>query len=69
MEEEKEKNHRNWTDTTGSEIEVFLCIILLMGLDRLPATEDYWNQRPDKPVIMPIQSAMSLYRFQQIKRF
>ena len=69
MEKEKENNHRNWTDTTGSEMEVFLGIILLMGLDRLPATEDYWNQRPDKPIIMPIQSAMSLCRFQQIKRF
>ena len=69
MEKEKENNHRVWTDTTDSEIEIFLGILILMGLDHLPATEDYWNQRPDKPVIMPILSAMSLGRFQQIKRF
>ena len=63
MEKEKENNHRVWTDTTDSEIEVFLGILILMGLDHLPTTEDYWNQRPDKPVIMPILSAMSLGRF------
>lgn len=65
----EECKHRTWHSTTGPEIEVFLGIILLMGLDPLNCVEDYWTQRPDKPICLFIQEAMTLTRFQQIKRF
>ena len=68
-EKEKENNHRPWYDIIGPEIEVFLGILLFMGMDHAPATEDYWNQCPDKPIFLSISQAMSLVRFQQIKRF
>ena len=38
-------------------------------MDHAPATEDYWNQCSDKPIFLSISQAMSLVRFQQIKRF
>ena len=60
---------RPWHDTTASEIEVFLGAHLFMGLDRLNSVTDYWSQRYDKAITMPIQNAMSANRFQQIKRF
>ena len=64
-----DKHTRPWHDTTASEIEVFLGALLFMGLDRLNCVEDYWSQRYDKSITMPIQNAMPEVRFQQIKRF
>ena len=63
------KHTRPWQDTTASEIEVFLGALLFMGLDRLNCVEDYWSQRDDKSITMPIQNVMPEVRFQQIKRF
>ena len=68
-EKEKENNHRPWYNTIGPEIEVFLGILLFIGMDHAPATEDYWNQCLDKPIFLSILQAMSLVRLQQIKRF
>ena len=69
MKKEKENNPRAWHNTTGPETEAFLGILLCMGMNQTPATEDYWNRCSDKPIFMPIQQALSLRRFQQIKRF
>ena len=35
---------RLWHGTCASEIDVFIGILLAMGLTRLPRTEDYWNE-------------------------
>ena len=69
IKKEKENNHRAWNDVIGPEIEVFLGILLFMGLYHAPSESDYWNTCPDKPVFVSIQEAMSLNRFENIKRF
>ena len=69
MKKEKENNPRAWHDTTEPEIEVFLSLLLCMSMNQTPATEDYWNRCSDKPIFISIQQALSLRRFQQIKRF
>ena len=64
------RNHRRpWHDTNEWEVGVFLGILLLMGLDHSPAFESYWNCSPIKPIYIEIQKAMSLVRFEQIRRF
>lgn len=60
---------REWHNTNEWEIGVFLGIILLMSLDHSPRIEDYWKNNLDKPIYTAIQRAMSIIRFQQIKRF
>ena len=40
-----------------------------MGLDHSAAYESYWNTNVDGPIYIFIQSAMTLIRFEQIKRF
>lgn len=57
-----------WRDITGAEIEIFLWILLLMGLARFPAEEEYWSANIDKPLLYPIQEAMSRHQYQDIKR-
>ena len=36
----------NWTDTTESEMKLFMGIHLAMGVHKLPSVEDYWSQHP-----------------------
>ena len=67
-EPEKSEEH-DWHDVTGLEIEVFIRILLFMGLNSLKRIEDYWSQQPDKSIALPVQEAMTLKCFQQIKRF
>lgn len=69
MEREKTTEERDWHDVTGAEIEVFIGILLFMGLDPLKRIENYWSQRPDKSIALPVQEAMALKRFNQIKGF
>ena len=56
---------RPWTDVTVGELKVWVGLLFYMGLVVCPATKDYWaegyRQEP--------MSAMSLIRFQQIKRY
>ena len=40
-----------------------------MGLYHASSESDYWNTCPDKHVFVSIQEAMSLNRFENIKRF
>ena len=60
---EKKNNHRPWYDTIGPEIEVFLGILLFLGMNHAPATEDYWNQCPDKPIFLSIHKPCPSYDF------
>lgn len=56
---------RPWKDTTVGELKVWLGLILYMGIIPCPATSDYWDEDTrQKPM-----SAMSLCRFQQLKRY
>ena len=48
---------------------MFLGILLFMVLYHAPSESDYWNTCSDKPVFVSIQEAMSLNRFENIKRF
>ena len=65
----KTEHTRKWEDTDALEIGAWLGIRLLMGLDRSPAYYRYWNTNADGPIYIAIQSAMTLIRFEQIRRF
>ena len=65
----KEVKPRAWRETSGPKIGTFIGVLLLQGICKLPRTENYWNTREDLNVNLPIHSAMSLVRWQQIKRY
>lgn len=71
----KRENARNdtkrltWHDTSSSEIEAFLGILLYMGYTLMPRVNDYWNTSPKFAVHEMVVQAMSLRRWEQIKRF
>ena len=67
--EASEKQLRDWRDTNEWEIGTFLGIILLMSLDHSSSIKDYWSYDENKPIYISIQKAMTLVRFEQIKRF
>ena len=56
---------RSWKPTTVGELKVWVGLLLCMGVVRFPAITDYWR---DYWKLNPM-SAMSLNRFQQIKRY
>ena len=66
---ETTSKERPWKTTTGTEIGGFLGVLLMTGLYKLPNTESYWNIDVEKPILLPIQRAFSLIRWEQIKRF
>ena len=60
---------RQWHDTSSSEVGAFLGILLYMGYTLMPRLTDYWNTSPKFAIHdMGIQ-AMSLRRWEQLKRF
>ena len=61
--------HRVWIPTTPTDIEVFIGILLSMGLIRLHRTESYWDIHSDLHGDPEISQHMALKRWQQIKRF
>ena len=56
---------RPWKPTTAGELKVWIGLLLVMGVNRWPAMTDYWSEYWRSPPM----SAMSLNRFQQIKRY
>ena len=68
-EEKVTAKSREWWSTTGIEISGFLGVLLISGLYKLPRTTDHWNINPDKPLVLLIQKAFSVKRWEQIKRF
>lgn len=61
---------KNWTDVTEDEMYVFISLVLLMGLDKLPRISDYWSNSlltRGSPVFTA--AVMSRNRFNQIMRF
>lgn len=56
---ERDHRGRNW----GFSRNLFNA-----GTGKLPRAENYWNTHKDSPIVMPIQSAMPLARWEQLKR-
>ncbi len=54
--------------TSVEEIRSFLGFTILMGINRLPATSDYWSTDPVLHYF-PVASRISRTRFQQIKKY
>ena len=64
------KTHpRAWRDVTGDEIDVWIGILIAMGSTPLASTEIYWTRYTDIGKDLEIARAMSLKRWQQIKRY
>jgi hypothetical protein len=63
------KEQRHWHDTCASEIGAFLGILLYMGLALMPRITDYWSTNPKCAIHELVIQAMSLKRWEQIKRF
>ena len=60
-------NAVHWTPITGNELAAFLAIFIAMGINSLPAIDDYWSSDP----IMGnewIKSIMVRNRFRVINR-
>ncbi|CAG8615282.1 16971_t:CDS:2 [Cetraspora pellucida] len=57
-----------WNPLTLNELKIWLGLIIYMGVHHINALDDLWNQ-DDKRTNHKIKRFISLYRFQQIKRF
>lgn len=57
-----------WQDVTLSEIKAFLGVSIVMGINYLPSTADYWSSDPFLGN-MGIQKVMTKNRFEDISRF
>ncbi len=66
---ERTAKQRLWVPTSGAEIGVFMGILLSMGLISINRTKSYWDTHSDMHGNPEIPQAMSLNRFEQIKRF
>ncbi len=60
---------RLWIPTSSAEIGVFVGILLSMDLISINRTKSYWDTHSDMHGNPEISQAMSLTRFDQIKRF
>ena len=59
---------RQWHDTSSSEVGAFLGILLYMGYTLMPRLTDYWNTSPKFAIHDMVIQAMSLRRWEQLKR-
>ncbi|CAG8786336.1 12240_t:CDS:1, partial [Cetraspora pellucida] len=59
---------RTWDPLTLSELKIWLGLIIYIGVHKINAVEELWN-RDEKKATHEIKRFMSLFRFQQIKRF
>ncbi len=66
---ERTAKQRPWIPTSGAEIGVFVGILLFMGLISINRTESHWDTHSDMHGNPEISQAMTLTRFDQIKRF
>ena len=65
----REENAREWTNLLVEELYVFLGAIIYMGVHEEPQIRMYWNADFNKGPLHSISSHISLYRFEQIKRY
>ena len=59
---------RKWRATTSGELKAFVGLTIYMGIFKCPRLEDYWDRTGSGP-LHSIMNCMTLYRFQQLKRF
>lgn len=64
----KKTGGRTWKDVDEHEIKNFLGICVYMGAFKCPRMEEYWDRSGRAPV-QEITKSISLFRFQEIKRF
>lgn len=57
-----------WQDVTLNEIKAFLGVCIVMGVNSLPSTADYWSSDPFLGN-EGIQKVMTKNRFENISRF
>ena len=61
----RQKKRPKWVDVSTDEVWVFLGIVVLMGIHRLPQIKDYWSM--DSLLGVPaVQRSMSLRRFWEL---
>ena len=65
----KEERVRAWHPLNSVELQVFIGVIIYMGVHREPDINWYWNTEIAKGPIHSIPSYLSLRRFEQIKRY
>ena len=65
---ENRGNSVRWTPLTGPEFAAFLAVFVAMGINCLPAVDDYWS---DNPIMGNswIKSVMTRNRFRVINRY
>ena len=59
---------RLWKPLTLNELKIWFALVIYMGVHKIYAIEDLWNS-DEKKAVHSIKQFMSLFRFQQIKRF
>jgi hypothetical protein len=59
---------RRWEETTPAELRIFIGIIIYMGVFRQSNVEEYWSANPEYTQ-HTITHFMTLFRFQQLKRY
>lgn len=63
------EHQRRWVNTSPQELKIFIGIQIYMGVHKTPNVEAYWNNNLIKGPIHTVRLYMSLYRFQQLKRY
>jgi hypothetical protein len=63
------ERQRSWKNMILDELRVFVGVLIYMGMHKEPQIEDYWNTNIQLGPLHTIPSHISLYRFEQIKRF
>lgn len=63
-----DSHKRRWYNTSAAELQVFLALVLYMGIWQSPQYTDYWAKTYKWPQ-HGIGKYMSKFRFEQIKRY
>lgn len=66
---DKGQQQRPWQPLCVEELQVFLGVVIYMGVHHSPQIEDYWNTDLKKGPLHSVAAHMSLVRFEQIKRY
>jgi hypothetical protein len=56
---------RDWLPVIVNDLRVFIIIVIYIGLERNASVKDYWI----RPIRHEPMRRMTLYRYEQIKRF
>ena len=63
-----EEKYQSWENVTQEELKAYLGFCVLMGINRLPALDDYWSK--DQHLnYSPVADRISRDRFREISRY